>query len=126
MVQLAKERLERRRNPPVRLDLRQGSDLDIHWPAATFSHVTALHSFQFWPEPHATLQNIKNVLRPNGQLTLILRTHSRHKPEWLPNPISRADDGIAATLAALQSAGYAQPTRHPNVGSSAVITAKAC
>jgi ubiquinone/menaquinone biosynthesis C-methylase UbiE len=122
MVQLARERLKRHR-PPVRLDLRQGSDREIDWPVGYFSHVAALHSFQFWSEPHATLRKIKNVLRPDGQLTLILRSHSRRRPEWLPNAISRSEDEITGTLDALESAGYDHLTRSANVGSSAVITA---
>jgi len=122
MVQLARERLTRH-CPPVRFDLRQGNDRDIDWPQGYFSHVAALHSFQFWSEPHATLQKIKKVLRPDGQLTLILRSHSRGRPEWLPNVISRSEDEILETLEALDSAGYDRVTRHANVGSSAVITA---
>ncbi len=122
MVQQARKRLMRH-YPSVRLDLRQGDDRAIDWPEGYFSHVAALHSFQFWSEPHATFRTIKGVLRPPGQLTLILRSHSRGGPEWLPNPISRTDDEILGTLDALDSAGYDHVTRHPNVGTSTVITA---
>jgi ubiquinone/menaquinone biosynthesis C-methylase UbiE len=124
MVQKARERL-RRHEPRVRVNLRQGSDQDIDWPPGYFSHVAALHSFQFWPEPHTTLRAILNVLRPGGQLTLILRSHSRHRPAWLPNEISRSDDETAGTVHALETLGYERTTRHASVGSSAVITAKA-
>lgn len=65
------------------------------------------------------------VLRPDGQLTLILRSHSRGGPEWLPNAISRSEDEIIGALAALDSAGYEHLTQQANVGSSAVITARA-
>jgi ubiquinone/menaquinone biosynthesis C-methylase UbiE len=109
----------------VRLDLRHGSDRDIDWPTGYFSHVAALHSFQFWSEPDATLKAVRKVLQPGGQFTLILRSHARHKPEWLPNPISRSADEIAGTVAVLERAGFDQITRHADTGSSAAITARA-
>jgi ubiquinone/menaquinone biosynthesis C-methylase UbiE len=107
----------------VRVDLRCGSDREIHWPVGHFSHVVALHSFQFWPEPELTLRKIKTVMRPGAKLILILRSHRRHKPEWLPNPISRSADEVEGTVAALEMAGLHHVRRLADVGSSAVIMA---
>lgn len=123
MVRWARRRLARVARQ-VHVDLRQGSDQDLDWPPASFAHVAALHSFQFWPRPQATLRRIRQLLRADGQLLLVLRSHSRPaRLEWLPNPLSRSADEIAGTLAALESAGFRAMKRHSDVGSSAVLTA---
>lgn len=122
MVSVARARLARGA-PTVRLDIRQGTDRDLHWPAAEFTHVAALHSFQFWPDPDATLRRIRMLLRPNGLLLLVLRAHSRRRPDWLPNAISRSPDEVGGTMAALNQAGFGCVTRLENVGSSAVLQA---
>lgn len=124
MVRRARRRLARFA-ATVRLDLRLGSDQHLDWPEESFSHVAALHSFQFWHDPVKTLRSIKHSLRPDGQLTLILRSHAKRAPQWLPNPVSRTPEEVTATLDALGSSGYGSITRHPNVGSSVVLTARA-
>lgn len=111
--------------PLLRLDIRQGTDRDLSWPDAHFTHVAALHSFQFWADPDATLLRIGTLLRPSGRLLLVLRSHSRRSPDWLPNPVSRSADEVGATLAALRRAGFESPRRLENVGSSAVLEALA-
>lgn len=122
MVQWARRRLVRHAER-IRVDLRQGSDQDIDWPAATFAHVAALHSFQFWASPELTLCRIRQVLRADGQLLLIVRSHARRRPQWLPNALSRSADEIGGLIEALQRAGFSTITRHSDVGTSAVLTA---
>ncbi len=120
MVRQARARLARFAST-VQLDIRQVTDQDLSWPDAYFTHVVALHSFQFWADPDSTLQRIRALLRPGGRLILVLRSHSRHRPAWLPNSISRSADEIGGTLAALQGGGLDRVKRLPNVGSSAVL-----
>jgi ubiquinone/menaquinone biosynthesis C-methylase UbiE len=108
----------------LQLEIRQGDDRELGWPPAHFTHVAALHSFQFWPNPDATLKRIRELLRPGAQLLLILRSHARQGPDWLPNPISRSADEIGGTTAALKRAGFEQAERLANVGSSAVLAAR--
>jgi ubiquinone/menaquinone biosynthesis C-methylase UbiE len=110
--------------PGVRLDLRQGTDRDLNWSDASFDHVAALHSFQFWPNPKETLLEIYRLLRPNGRLVLILRSHATHAPDWLPNPISRGPEESVATTSLLRGLGFSKVKRHRDVGSSTVITAE--
>lgn len=110
--------------PAVHVDIRQGTDRDMSWPDGHFTHVTALHAYQFWAHPDVTLQRIRAVLRPGGSLLLILRSHSRRRPDWLPNPISRSADEIGGTRHALTRAGFDRVERLASVGSSAVLEAR--
>ncbi len=90
----------------ARVDLRLGDASRLPWPDASFDAVAALHCFQFWTDPLASAREIGRVLRPNGRLVLILRTHSRdHAPAWLPNPISRTANEVEGARACLVAAG---------------------
>jgi SAM-dependent methyltransferase len=89
----------------VTLDIRGGDDTSL--PDGPFDAVAALHSFQFWSDPDAALARIRTRLAPGGRLVLVLRTHGGKAPEWLPNPLSRADNEIAAACKALERAGFA-------------------
>lgn len=123
MVRQARRRLERL-GLPVRIDLREGTDRSLNWPPQTFSHIAALHSFQFWEAPRETLARLRGLLEPGGHLLLILRFHGSRAPAWLPNPISRGGAELEGTLEALQEAGFTAVTQHPPVGRSAVLTAR--
>ncbi|HEV2441942.1 MAG TPA: class I SAM-dependent methyltransferase [Steroidobacteraceae bacterium] len=123
MVRQTRARLARFA-PAVRLDIRQGTDRDLSWPDAYFTHLAALHAFQFWPDPDATLRRFRALLRPGGSLLLILRSHVRRAPDWLPNPISRSADEVGGTMEALERAGFERPERLADVGSSAVLKAQ--
>lgn len=104
MVETADKRLHRFRKN-VALDVRQGDDASL--PEGPFDAIAALHSFQFWSDPDAALQRIRERLAPGGRLVLVLRTHGRKAPDWLPNPLSRAGNEIAAACEALERAGFA-------------------
>ena len=108
----------------LQLDIRQGTDRDLTWPDGHFTHIAALHAFQFWPHPDATLRRIRALLRPGGRLLLILRSHSRQRPDWLPNPISRSADEVAGAMQALMGAGFDRIQRLPDLGVSAVLDAR--
>jgi len=105
-----------------RVELRQGPDSPLPWERGRFDGVAALHSFQFWPDPVASIHEISRVLRPGGRLLFVLRDHSRNPPDWLPNPLSRsgAESEMVATL--LKDVGY-EVKSPPPVGSSTVILA---
>jgi ubiquinone/menaquinone biosynthesis C-methylase UbiE len=109
--------------PGVKLDLRVGTDDNLNWPECYFDCVVAVHSFQFWTDPNATLRTILGLLKPSGQLLLILRSHSHRVPSWLPNPISRSGDEVGGVMTALARAGFERLTRHADVRSSAVLSA---
>jgi ubiquinone/menaquinone biosynthesis C-methylase UbiE len=120
MVRQTRARLARFASA-VQIDVRQGTDRDLRWPDGHFTHVAALHSFQFWSDPEATLKRIRALLRTGGRLLLILRSHPRGAPDWLPNPISRSIDEIGGATEALRRAGFEHIERLSNVGSSAVL-----
>jgi SAM-dependent methyltransferase len=88
----------------VDIDLRVGDDTSALWSNETFDALAALHSFQFWSNPDATLRTLRGRLSPRGRLVLILRSHGKHPPQWLPNPISRSGDEIEGTRQALVAA----------------------
>jgi ubiquinone/menaquinone biosynthesis C-methylase UbiE len=90
----------------ARLELREGTDSPLPWARETFDAVVAVHSFQFWPYPNRTLGEIHRVLKARGKLVLILRDHSRHAPDWLPNPISRSGAEVDGALAAIELNGF--------------------
>jgi SAM-dependent methyltransferase len=94
----------RREADRVRLSL--GGDADILDPPASFDRIVALHSFQFWPDPGATLRRLREVLRPGGRLVLILRDHARGGADWLPNPLSRGTDEPEAARRLLGAVGF--------------------
>jgi len=91
----------------VDIDLRIGDDTSTFWNAEKFDAVAALHSFQFWSEPAATFAALRERMSPHGRIVLILRSHGKRPPQWLPNPISRSGDEVAGTKAALAAARFA-------------------
>jgi ubiquinone/menaquinone biosynthesis C-methylase UbiE len=104
------------------VDLRQGDASSLPWPDGHFNAVVALHSFQFWPDPHGSVREILRVSEHGSRLLLVLRKHGRKAPAWLPNPLSRSGDEIRATTDFLETAGF-EVTRLPDAGSSAMLLA---
>lgn len=106
-------------------DLQLGKADRLPWQSGMFDHVAALHCFQFWADPVATLMETSRVLKRNGQLVLILRDHENARDRgWLPNPWSRHPQEAAVAVTLLQRSGFTSIIRHPDVGSSHVITAR--
>jgi SAM-dependent methyltransferase len=105
-----------------RADLRMGSDSPLPWPDGCFAGAASLHSFQFWPDPAASVGELRRVIRPGGRLVLILRDHSSRAPAWLPNPSSRGGREVEAAAELLERASFTV-RREPPVGSSAVLFA---
>src|SRR3974390_2083435 len=121
------ERANRRRKiraAGARADLRQGDASSLPWPDGYFNAVVAIHSFQFWPDPHRSVREILRVSAHGSRLLLVLRRHGRKAPKWLPNPLSRQGNEIRATTDFLETAGF-EVTRLPDAGSSAMLLAVA-
>lgn len=106
MVDMASKRL-RKFAPRCEIDVRAGDNRSAFWRDEKFDAIAALHSFQFWSNPAETLTNLRGQLAPNGSLILILRSHGRNPPSWLPNPISRSRDEVSSVRAALSNARFA-------------------
>lgn len=102
MVESARKRLKRYKKK-IALDIAHGDDTTL--PDGPFDAVAALHSFQFWSDPDAALRRVRDRLAPGGRLVLVLRSHGRKAPRWLPNPLSRSGNEIAAACDALERAG---------------------
>ena len=105
MLDQARARLKKFNNKTT-IDLRLGDDTSKFWPDLQFDAIVALHSFQFWENPAATLARLRRQLSTEGRLVIVLRRHDKRKPDWLPNPISRSADEVGGTKAALVTAGF--------------------
>ncbi|HEY1561302.1 MAG TPA: class I SAM-dependent methyltransferase [Caulobacteraceae bacterium] len=89
-----------------RVWLSLGGDGELDEPPASFDRIVALHSFQFWADPAASVRRMRALLRPGGRLVLILRDHSRGGADRLPNPLSRRPDEAEATRRLLAQNGF--------------------
>jgi len=117
MVQVAQRRL--RKLPGVDLSqIRIGFERPLTWPERSFEAVVAIHGFQFWEKPEASLAEICRVLKPGGRLALVLRAHLR-PPQWLPNPMSRSGNEAGANLL-MEQAGFHATEVAPS-GSSRIL-----
>lgn len=104
MLEAAEKRLRRARKK-AEIDLKLGDDTALAWPGP-FDAITAMHSFQFWSDPEATLAHLRGLLAPNGRLVLALRRHGMMGRRKVPNPLSRKKDEISAACAAFEKAGF--------------------
>lgn len=109
-----------------RVDLRLGSDAPLPWSSASFDGVAALHSFQFWPDPRRSLDEIVRVLKPGGALVLILRDHSDRPPAWLPNPLSRSGRERDAARDLLHEFDFDEVRDDAPLQGAHVLTARKC
>jgi SAM-dependent methyltransferase len=105
MVKVASHRHRvRAAGPRVRLAL--GTDAGVAAAGSAFDRVVALHSFQFWENPQATMARLNVLLRPGGRLVLVLRRCARGDADGLPNPLSRGADEAGAALELLRESGF--------------------
>jgi cyclopropane fatty-acyl-phospholipid synthase-like methyltransferase len=109
MVAAAERRLRRLGD---RVSLSLGGDADLDFTAGGFDRITALHAFQFWPDPAATVRRLRELLRPGARVVLVLRDHERRASDWLPNPLSRAPGEAEAARALLADAGFSARVEH--------------
>ncbi len=121
MVQTALNRLIKK-GWENRIDIRQGTDDSLPWSDNRFDAAIAIHSFQFWSDPHKSIVEINRILKPQGRIIIAFRDHSTRAPDWLPNPISRSGREIDATISLLTKHGY-QTTERIAAGSSRIIRA---
>jgi ubiquinone/menaquinone biosynthesis C-methylase UbiE len=105
-----------------RIDIRQGTDDSLAWGDNQFDAIVAIHSFQFWPDPHQSMLEINRVLRPNGRIIIVFRDHAQSAPNWLPNPLSRSGREIDAAIELFAKHGY-KTTERIAAGSSRIIRA---
>jgi SAM-dependent methyltransferase len=95
------------RRAGARVTLRLGGDADLDWIDGPLDRVVANHSFQFWPDPEATVARLFALLKPGGRAVLMLRDHARQTSDWLPNPLSRAPDEADAAVRLFERCGFA-------------------
>lgn len=105
MVTSTKRRLHKY-DRGFQIDIALGDDQSPKWPTASFTHIVAIHSFQFWSDPKSSIRHIQESLQPNGMLCLTLRVHKTPAPDWLPNPLSRSGHEVERTIALLETSGF--------------------
>jgi ubiquinone/menaquinone biosynthesis C-methylase UbiE len=121
MVKTASNRLVKK-GLGNRIDIRQGTDELLPWDDDLFDAIVAIHSFQFWPNPDRSMREIDRVIRPHGRMIIVFRDHSKHAPDWLPNPLSRSGREIELAVSLLEKHRYIC-TEHSSAGSSRIIRA---
>jgi SAM-dependent methyltransferase len=81
MVRQARRR-NRAANRLGRVDLRQASIADpLPFEDGAFTKAFAINSFQFWPDPDASMRELRRVLRASGLLALALQPRSKGATE---------------------------------------------
>lgn len=94
--------------PDLTAKLFLGDDTALPSLDGPFKAITAIHSFQFWANPEASLIHIKRLLAPDGRLCLALRQHGRNPPNWLPNSISKSGRETEDVITLLETLGFEQ------------------
>lgn len=109
MVQQA-QRLNARHIATRLVEVSQGTVSQLPFEAERFDKIVSVHSFQFWPDPHHDLQEVKRVLRSGGVLVLVLRRLRRgKKADTEVNIIAKAyPNDLQALKDALYAAGFAR------------------
>ena len=106
----------RRRNAPLiesgRVDVRLASVAALPFGDDTFDLATAVETHYYWPDPEASLREIRRVLRPGGTLVIIAETYRGRRMDWLYRPAMR-----------LLSATYLTPSEHQGLLNAAGYTA---
>ena len=106
MVDQASARLGKLKRQ-IDVDLLEGDNKSRFWPNEKFDAIVALHSFQFWTSPEATLERVGKQLEQKGLLIIVLRRHDiRSRSNNLPNPLSRSAEEIAGTKSVLSATGF--------------------
>jgi SAM-dependent methyltransferase len=72
MLKLARRKFHRELRAG-RLALEEGNVSSIPFPDASFSHVTAVNTLHFWPDPAGGLREALRVLKPGGRIVIVLR-----------------------------------------------------
>jgi ubiquinone/menaquinone biosynthesis C-methylase UbiE len=71
----------RRRNAQAvrsgQVQLKQADIINLPFADRTFDQAFSIHSIYFWPQPLIALQEIRRVLKPNGQLVLTILPKER-------------------------------------------------
>jgi len=73
-----------------RLEVAQGDAATLPFPDGTFTAVTCLHAFFFFPQPAETIAEMARVLAPNGRLVIATEPpDSARWIRWVFGPIAR-------------------------------------
>jgi ubiquinone/menaquinone biosynthesis C-methylase UbiE len=87
-----------------RVDLRHGTVDSLPFQANTFDKALAINSMQVWPDSRAGLQEIRRVLRPEGQLALGFTPYSGQVKDGLSELLTAT--GFAEVRLVEDDAGF--------------------
>lgn len=74
-------------------EIVQGDAAALPWKKGTFSAVTCMDAFPFFPAPEKVLAEVRRVLRPGGRMLMQIGMKWPHgMPRHMPHPTSRAVD----------------------------------
>ena len=98
-------------SPPERRRLSQGDAAALPWKDATFSAVTCMDAFPFFPAPERVLAEVLRVLRPGGRMLWQIGMKWPHGiPKHMPHPTSRvvSVSDEAAVRKLVEDAGFGE------------------
>ena len=84
-----------------RVEIRRGDATRLALPDGGFTKAASLDSFQFWPDPHAALRELRRVLVPTGRVAIGLMARTDDPRDPTVEPVWAQD-----LDAALQAAGF--------------------
>lgn len=108
-VALARERLANRIASGA-AQVVQGDAANLPWEEATFSAVTCMDAFEYFPAPDRVLAEVRRVLRPGGRIVMTMGMKWPHgRPERLLGRMADfdyADEAAVRTL--VEDAGFGE------------------
>jgi ubiquinone/menaquinone biosynthesis C-methylase UbiE len=93
-----------------RVELKVGTAGRLPLGSARFTHALAVNSLQFWPDLPAALAELRRVLVTQGRLVLALRMRRESAGRFDRSRHGMTEERLAQVVAALQSAGFRNPT----------------
>lgn len=92
------------------VEVHQADATRLPFPDASFTKVGSLNSLQYWADPRSGLAELHRVLRPGGQVAVVLMARSDEPaggaPVWVDETVDRLEDaGFTGVRVASRSFG---------------------
>jgi ubiquinone/menaquinone biosynthesis C-methylase UbiE len=106
-----------------RVQLRQGTVLELPFPDSSFSKALALHSIYFWPSLEQGLRELYRVLAPGGRLAIGVRMYQPHAGRLTPSRYGLIADQVRDIKSILEAIGFRDVETQQRVLRRETITA---
>jgi ubiquinone/menaquinone biosynthesis C-methylase UbiE len=106
-----------------RVQLRQGTVLELPFPDSSLTKELALHSIYFWPSLEQGLRELYRVLAPGGRLAIGVRMYQPHAGRLTPSRYGLTDDQVRDIKSTLEAVGFRDVETQQRVLRHETITA---